>query len=92
MFNCEQDKEDLCNPLQETTNSLSHHFFFPASQLGRWNLKLQYKLDEIVLWSGRTDSYLHMNQLSLRNNRLKFKIAGKLPIILEEYIAYTPIQ
>ena len=27
-----------------------------------------------------------MNWLSLRNNQLKFKIAGKLPIILEEFI------
>ena len=32
-----------------------------------------------------------MNRLSLRNNRLKFKTAGKLPIILEEFIEYTPI-
>ena len=31
-----------------------------------------------------------MNQLSLRNNRLKFKIAGKVPLILEEFIEYTP--
>jgi hypothetical protein len=31
-----------------------------------------------------------MNRLSLRNNRLKFKIAGKLAIILEEFIEYTP--
>jgi hypothetical protein len=30
--------------------------------------------------------------VELRNNRLKFKIAGKLPIILEEFIEYTPIQ
>jgi hypothetical protein len=30
-----------------------------------------------------------MNQLSLKNNRLKFKSARKLPIILEEYIEYT---
>ena len=29
--------------------------------------------------------------VSLRNNRLKFKTAGKLPIILEEFIEYTPI-
>jgi hypothetical protein len=29
--------------------------------------------------------------LSLRNNRLKFKTAGKLPIILEASIEYTPI-
>ena len=42
-------------------------------------------------WSGRTGSYLQMNRLSLRNNRLKFKAAGKLPIILEEFIEYTPI-
>jgi hypothetical protein len=29
--------------------------------------------------------------LSLSNNRLEFKTAGKLPIILEELIEYTPI-
>ena len=31
-----------------------------------------------------------MNRLSLRYNRLKFKTAGKLPIVLEEFIEYTP--
>ena len=30
-----------------------------------------------------------MNRLSLRNNPLKFKIAGKSPVILEECIEYT---
>ena len=30
-----------------------------------------------------------MNRLSLRNNRLKFKTAGKLPNVLEEPIEYT---
>ena len=30
------------------------------------------------------------NRLSLRNNRLKFKTVGKLPIDLEEYMEYTP--
>ena len=30
-----------------------------------------------------------MNLLSLRNNRLKFKTTGKLPIMLEEFIEYT---
>ena len=30
------------------------------------------------LWSGRTDSYLQMNRLSLRNNQLKFKTAWKI--------------
>ena len=30
-----------------------------------------------------------MNRLSLRNNLLKFKAAGEVPIILEEYIEYT---
>jgi len=33
-----------------------------------------------------------MYRLSLRNNRLKFKTAGKLPIISEEFIEYTPIS
>ena len=41
-------------------------------------------------WSGRTGSWLQMNRLSLRNNRLKFKTAGKLPIILENFIKHTP--
>ena len=31
------------------------------------------------------------DQLSLRNNQLKFKTAGKLAIILEEFIKYTTI-
>ena len=45
-----------------------------------------------LLWSGRTGSKLQMNRLSLRINRLKFKTAGNLPTILEEFIEYTPIQ
>ena len=32
---------------------------------------------------------LQMNWLRLRNNLLKFKTAGKLPIIVEEPIEYT---
>ena len=33
-----------------------------------------------------------MNRLTLRNNRLKFiKTAGELPIIVDEFIEYTPI-
>jgi len=35
---------------------------------------------------------VQMNQLSLRNNRLKFKTAGKLPIVLKEFMEHTPIQ
>ena len=34
-------------------------------------------------------SLLQMNRLSLRNNQLKFKTAGKLLIVLEEIIEYT---
>ena len=30
-----------------------------------------------------------MNKSSLRNNRLKFKTSGELPIILEEYVEYA---
>ena len=42
-------------------------------------------------WSGRTGSMLQMNSLSLRNNRLKFKTARKLPIILGgSYRIYHP--
>ena len=29
--------------------------------------------------------------VEFENNRLKFKTAGKLPIILEEFVEYTPI-
>ena len=32
-----------------------------------------------------------MNQLSLRNNRSKFKASEKLPIILEEFMEYIPL-
>ena len=45
-----------------------------------------------IQWSGRTGSLLQMNRLSLRNNRLNFKTVGKLPVILEEFIEYTPIS
>ena len=34
--------------------------------------------------SGRTGSSSQMNQLSFRNNRLKFETSGGLPIILKE--------
>ena len=30
-----------------------------------------------------------LNQLSLRNNRWKFKASGELPITLEEFMKYT---
>ena len=42
-------------------------------------------------WLGRTDSYLQMKRLSLRNNQLKYETSGELPIILEKFIEYTPI-
>ena len=45
-----------------------------------------------ALLSGRTGSWLQINWLSLRNNRLELKIAGKLSAILEELIEYTPIN
>ena len=38
---------------------------------------------------GESAAKLQMNQLTLRNNRLKFKTSRKLPIILEEYMEYT---
>ena len=44
------------------------------------------------LRSGRTGSSLQMNQLSLRDNQLKFKTAGKLPVILEEFMEYTRLN
>ena len=33
-----------------------------------------------------------MNRLSLRNNRLRFKTSGELPITLEELMEYTSNQ
>jgi hypothetical protein len=45
------------------------------------------------MWGlGGNDSavLLKMNRLSLRNNQ--FKTAGKLPIVLEEFVGYTPIS
>ena len=52
------------------------------SQGIQYNSKVTYAS---LQWSGRTGSLLQMNQL-------KFKIVGKLPIILEEFIEeYTPI-
>ena len=41
------------------------------------------------LCPGRIGGWLQMNRLSSRNNWLKFKISGNLPIILEESIEYT---
>ena len=38
---------------------------------------------------GRTDRLLQMNRLSLRSQRLKFKTAGKFPIVLEQSMEYT---
>ena len=47
-------------------------------------------LDFSKQWSGRTGSYLQLSRPYLRNNRLTFKTAGKLPIILKEYILNIP--
>ena len=41
------------------------------------------------LYLGRTGGWLQMNRLSSRNNWLKFKTSGDLPIVLEESIEYT---
>ena len=35
--------------------------------------------------------YVTDEPVEFENNRLKFKTAGKLPIILEEFKEYTPI-
>ena len=40
-------------------------------------------------WAGRIVGRLQMNQLSLRNNRLKFKTSRELPVMLGESIEYT---
>ena len=41
----------------------------------KWNLSTIHIAHQ---WSGRTGSYLQMNRLSLKNNRLKFKTAEKI--------------
>ena len=40
---------------------------------------------------GENRQLVTKNRLSLRSNQLKFKTAWKLPIVLEEFIEYTPI-
>ena len=40
---------------------------------------------------GENQQLVTYEPVSLRNNLLKFKTAGKLPIILEGSIEYTPI-
>ena len=74
------------------------HFCFLKTSLDTLGLKLNVKrnLSNIHTRShreqcpGRTGGWLQMNRLSLRNNRLKFKTAGKLPIILEEFYSMYP--
>ena len=46
----------------------------------------------LVTYDRRTGNQLQMNRLSLRNDWSQFKFVGKLPIILEEFIEYTPIK
>ena len=43
-------------------------------------------------WSGRTNSWLQMNRLSLRNNPFKFKTWGELLINLEECMEMPQIN
>ena len=50
------------------------------------------KISPITARDEPVGGQLQMNRLSLRINRLTFKTAGKLPIILEEFIEYTSIQ
>ena len=40
---------------------------------------------------GENRQLVQMNRLGLRNNRLKCKIVGELPIILENFIEYVSI-
>jgi hypothetical protein len=55
-------------------------------------LDLQTLGPQPIMPENLPNHWLHMNKLSLRNNRLKFKIARKLPITLEESIEYTQIN
>jgi len=52
---------------------------------------LKLNMLNMVTMIGENWPMLQMNRLSLRINWLKFTIAGKLPINLEEFVEYTPI-
>ena len=52
-------------------------------RLGRWDRHQPKWI--CTQWTRRTNCYLQMSQLSLRNNRFEFKTSGCLPIILEEF-------
>ena len=40
---------------------------------------------------GENRQLVTIELVEFENNQLKFKTAGKVPIILEEFIKYTPI-
>ena len=61
------------------------HTISRALMLDDWEVRSH------TFYDGGEPAELQMNRLSLKNNRLKFKTAGKLPIVLEEFIEYTPI-
>ena len=54
--------------------------------------KIGAKSLQVVAWEGPTRARgepvvsMQMNQLSLRNNRLKLETSGELPVMLEEYL------
>ena len=86
---CHKSLTQCATPITKSNillqNSLYHH---QTSTIGASNSTAQTDLCTMI---GENGSQLQMNRLSLRNNQLKFKTAGKLPIILEEFIEYTPI-
>jgi hypothetical protein len=54
--------------------------------LGNCSVSIDYTLNTSCTYDRREPA------VSLSNTRLKFKTAGKLPTILEEFIGYTPIE
>ena len=91
-----------CRKNPKLTNIVISHFPMPG---GGWKINLvsghvratgrSIKARENscmrVQWMGRTGSWLQMNRLSLRNNRVKvIKTAGKLPSLLEDIYRICP--
>ena len=69
------------------------------SYIGERKIPKQYKSTTNIIicrfssgigpMNGENEPLVTDEQLSLKNNRLKFKTAGELPITLQEFMEYT---
>ena len=85
-----ESKKRSCACAQESSPSLlSWPVACWQTNFGNFGNRVQRRRKFVWQWTGRTDRQLQMNQLSLRNNRLKFKTSGYLFISLEELREYT---